>query len=132
MTKSTAPITVGWYLNPVEAQIAKSRLESEDIPAFLHSVNHSSMVWPITLALGGIQLQVPPSAVSRAKKILDIDEQDKAEEVVPCPGCGSEDKRTYEASWRLSMVSSHIAGIPLPFRRKRRHCESRGNTWKSY
>ncbi len=132
MAKSTAPVTVGWYLNPVEAQIAKSQLESENIPAFLHSVNHSSMVWPITLALGGIQLQVPPSAVARAKEILDNQESAQDEDFVLCPNCKSEDTRTYEASWRLSMVSSHVLGIPLPFRRQRRHCENCGNTWKSY
>ena len=82
MARSTAPVTVGWYLNPVEAQIAKSQLESEGIPAFLHSINHSSMIWPITLALGGIQLQVPPSAVDRAKEILEIEDLAHDEELV--------------------------------------------------
>ena len=92
MAGSTAPVTVGWYLNPIEAQIAKSQLESEDIPAFLHSVNHSSMVWPITLALGGIQLQVPPSAAARAKEILNIEDHAQDEDAVLCPNCKSGDK----------------------------------------
>lgn len=52
------PVTVGWYLHPIEAEIARGRLESEGIPAFLHSNNHSQLDWPITLALGGINPSV--------------------------------------------------------------------------
>ena len=131
MTESTAPVTVGWYLHPIEAEIARGKLESEGIPAFLHSVNHSAANWPLTLALGGIRLQVPPSAAEKALEILGtLKELENENENEKCPHCGSEDTARYKGQWKLALLSMHFLHIPLPFETSQWRCDSCGNTWK--
>ena len=131
MANSTSPVSVGWFLNPIEAQIAKGKLESEGIPAFLDTANHSTTNWPITLALGGIRLQVPPSAAQRAAEILaEVSPKGMNTEELICPSCGSSNTHRMKATWKLSILSSHILGIPLPFSSKRQHCDQCGNSWK--
>src|SRR6056297_3247837 len=102
--QSSAPVTVGWYLHPIEAEIARGRLESEGIPAFLHTKGHSQVNWPITLALGGIRLQVPPSAASDAAEILESVEPLPKSEEDYCPECESIDAVPEELSWRIAFL----------------------------
>ena len=127
---STAPVTVGWYLHPIEAQIALSRLEWEGIPAFLHSYEHANLDWPITLALGGIRLQVPPSFAEEAREVLAVqnpEPEDLDEEV--CPKCGSTEIAKNSFSWRVAFLIVHFLHIPLPFRRDTEICRSCNHIW---
>ena len=111
--------------------MAKSKLESEGIPAFLHSVNHSTMSWPITLAIGGIRLQVAPSTAVRAREILGVEcEVEPASEPIVCPSCGSGDARRYKAGWKVAFLATHLFGIPLPFSSYRQRCRSCDYIWK--
>lgn len=126
-----APVAVGWYLNPIEAHIAKGLLESEGLTAFLDTVNHATTNWPITLALGGIRLFVPPSEAERAAEILrSVEPLEEELGSDACPKCGSSDTVPSEGTWKLSLLSSHVLGIPLPFTRKVRRCSGCGETWK--
>lgn len=130
MTESTSPVTIGWYLHPLEAEIARGRLEAEGIPAFLHSAGHSTVNWPITLAIGGIRLQVPPSAVEEARQVLEeAAPLDPEPGDTACPKCGSQRIESLRVTWKMSMFSSHIFGIPLPFSQSSVRCASCGNVW---
>ena len=130
MTESFAPVTVGWYLHPIEAEIARGRLESEGIPAFLHSNNHSNLDWPLTLALGGIKLQVPPGAAQEATEILQsVEPLPDEEEEIACPNCGSLDTKKEETSWEIAILVVHFLNIPLPFRRGQRRCNECDKKW---
>ena len=87
-------VTIASYSFPFEAHIARSRLESEDIPAFVADEHTINMQWLYSNALGGVRLQVPEEFVETALAILDEDrEQDLVEAVgddsTPCPHCGS-------------------------------------------
>lgn len=122
---SSAPVTVGWYLHPIEAEIARGRLESEGIPAFLHSNNHSHLEWPLTLALGGIRLQVPPGAAQEAIEILQsVEPLPDEESELTCPFCRSMDTKKEETSWEIAFLVLHFLNIPLPFKRGQRRCKA--------
>ena len=130
MTQYVAPVTVGWYLHPIEAAIARGRLESEGIPAFLHSNNHSNLDWPITLARGGIKLQVPSSAVQKATEILhSVVSLPDSEDEIACPTCGSLETKKEETSWEIAFLVVHFLHIPLPFRRGQRRCNKCDTKW---
>lgn len=130
MTEYVAPVTVGWYLHPIEAEIARGRLESEGIPAFLHSNNHSQLDWPIALALGGIKLQVPSGAAKNATEILQsVVPLPDSEEEKACLVCGSLDTQTEETSWQIAILIVHFLHIPLPFRRGQRRCRECDKKW---
>ena len=61
-------ITIATYLNIMDAELAKSRLEDNGIQAFIadeasYSIGYGSVV-------GGVRLQVPGNEVERAKAML--------------------------------------------------------------
>lgn len=124
------PAIVGWYLHPIEAEIARGRLEIEGIPAFLHSNNHSQMDWPITLALGGIGLQVPSCAAGKALEILQsVVPLPDSDEELACPSCGSRDAKPEETSWEIAFLVVHFFHLPLPFRRGGQRCRVCDRKW---
>jgi hypothetical protein len=63
-------VTIASYASPVEAEIAKNRLESSEIPAFLVGENTVNMAWHLTNAVGGIRLQVSQADADEARAIL--------------------------------------------------------------
>ncbi|WP_084155795.1 DUF2007 domain-containing protein [Halomonas halocynthiae] len=124
---SSAPVTVGWYLDPIEAEIARGLLESAGIPAFLHSKEHSQIDWPVTLALGGIRLQVPPSAAADATAILDsVSSVPESKNEPSCPKCGSRDVISQNRSWCIAFLVVHALKIPLPFKSPQKKCRDCG------
>ncbi len=129
-TPATAPVTVGWYLDPLEAEIARGKLNSEGIPAFLHSQNHALMEWTMILALGGIRLQVPPSAVEDARRVLARDDTLQEDAVPVCPDCGSEQVTPLRGSRSLALLIVHAFQVPLPFNGSGRRCVDCGNRWR--
>jgi hypothetical protein len=115
----------------MEAELARMRLESEGVPVFLQSMNYTSMDWLMSNALGGILVQVPPSEAAHARQILADNpvKADAPEET--CPKCGSSDVRRAKLSWRISMLSTHFLGIPLPFTGPNLRCAKCGHVWKA-
>lgn len=87
-------VTISRYSMPYEAHIAKARLDSEGIPAFVADEHTINMQWLYSNALGGVRLQVPAAYAESARKVLEEDrEQDLLEEQghdsKTCPNCGS-------------------------------------------
>ena len=67
----TKYVTVGAYNNPIEAHLARGRLEVEGIPALLAHEHHVWANWVYSQALGGVKVQVPAEHAVAAAKILD-------------------------------------------------------------
>jgi hypothetical protein len=115
----------------MDAQLARMRLESEGVPAFVLWANQASVDWLISNAIGGIQVQVPPSEVARARQILEDNPVVAERPAETCPVCGSSNVHRSKWSWRLSMLSTNLLAIPLPFDTSRLKCESCGHAWKA-
>ena len=62
--------TVATFGCPVEANLARNRLEAAGIKAFLADEETVGMVWHLTNALGGIKLQVGDRDAEEALAIL--------------------------------------------------------------
>jgi hypothetical protein len=74
-------VTVATFSQLEEAQIARARLESEEIESFLSGEAMAQTLWHLTNAIGGVKLQVAPEDAGRARTILDHpDEGAPAEE----------------------------------------------------
>ena len=65
--------TVARYSLPYEAHLARARLESEGIPAFVADEHTINMQWLYSDALGGVRLQVPEPWALRALSVLAED-----------------------------------------------------------
>ncbi len=64
----TRLVTVATFSTPMEATLAKQFLESEGIEAFLAD---EAMALQLSLAIGGVKLQVPETDVDRARQLLE-------------------------------------------------------------
>lgn len=110
-------ITIARYSLPYEAHIAKSRLDSEGVPAFVADEHTINMQWLLSDALGGVRLQVPEAHVDAALAILAEDrEQELVEEqgvdTTPCPRCGSEDTEYHQIGRRWAFLA--FLGLDFP------------------
>jgi hypothetical protein len=64
-------ITIATFANPVEANLAKNRLETAGIRAFLADEETVDMAWQLTGAVGGIKLQIPEGDEEVALSLLE-------------------------------------------------------------
>jgi hypothetical protein len=81
-------VTIAKFLDLIEARIVAGRLDAAGIPTHLPDVHHASANALVTVALGGVRLQVPADRVEEAKRILS---EDVALDDDVCPTCGSAD-----------------------------------------
>jgi hypothetical protein len=122
--------TVDRFFHPTDAHIAAGKLKSEGIPVFLLGINHASANWLISNALGGIRLQVPANHADVARQLLaEIAKPDAIREA-KCPKCGGTDTSAMSNSRKLAFLAIHLFSFPLPWRKRRRHCQSCGSEWE--
>ncbi|MBU1043171.1 MAG: DUF2007 domain-containing protein [Candidatus Omnitrophica bacterium] len=114
-------VTVGKFLNVIDAHIAKTRLESEGIECYIQDENLVTLNWLYSNAIGGVRLQVNSADSSNARQILSdfkqpIEETDQpdnpSEQTLICPECKS--KNVYrEKISKKGMVFWQLLGVPL-------------------
>ena len=115
-----ALVTVTTFSFPHEAQIAKAKLTSEGIPAFILDEHTINAQWLYSNALGGVKVQVPFEYAEAAKEVLADDrsgllDTEFGAETRRCPNCGSEDIRPYTKGKRSALVVFLLLGFPLFF-----------------
>ncbi len=121
--------TIDRFFHPTDAHIAAGRIESEGIPVFLLGINHASVNWLISNALGGIQVQVPANYAEEARAILAEVAEHQAEQDDLCPKCGSVETSAMSNSRKVAFLAVHLFSIPVPWRNARRHCQACGYEW---
>ena len=88
-------ITIKRFDNLIEAQMMKSKLESENITCFLFDQNMVGLNPLFNVTLGGIKLKVKKSDTEKAteiiEEILQASHVDDKGETVKCPHCGYEE-----------------------------------------
>ena len=109
--------TIARYSLPYEAHLARARLESEGIPAFVADEHTINMQWLYSDALGGVRLQVPEPWALRALSVLAEDrEQVLMEEqqidTELCRHCGSADTEYHQIGRRWAFLM--FLGINFP------------------
>ena len=109
--------TIATYSFPYEAQIARARLDSEGIPAFVADEQTINMQWLYSNAMGGVRLQVPSAYVERAKEILaedmsEVVEKEQGYDSVVCSACGSNKTEPYQKGKRWAFLV--FLGLDFP------------------
>ena len=121
------------------AHLAKAKLESEGIPAWVADEHLIRMQWLYSQALGGVKVRVPEEFAGRARQILETDHASDLSRIdearLPptqeelCPACGAE---TVAAS-RLARITKTLSlgiGIPFVARSSRLRCSTCGHRWR--
>ncbi len=81
--------TIATFNLPVEAHLARSRLESAGIAVEIRDENFVTFYWLAANAIGGIRLDVPDEDAAAAREILALPPPEEG--VLRCPHCGSSD-----------------------------------------
>ena len=128
-------ITVAKFINIVDADLARAKLEGDGIKVFMADENTVRVNWLYSAAIDGVKIQVMESDAERAREILaqkpiPEHELEKENDSQACPECGSSDLRYEFFSHRFAFLSWLLMGIPLPFLKKKWTCRKCGNSWK--
>ncbi len=108
-------ITLKTFEGPIEAHILRSKLESEDIEAFVFDEHSVGVNQFLSNAIGGVKVKIKSEDTERAMLVLkEIDETnytDDEENIVVCPKCGSNEyysnfKSVKGGKGLLSLLSS--------------------------
>ena len=97
-------VTVARFTSPLEAHIARSRLEYEGIRAVVLDEAMITMNWLYSNALGGVRVQVLESNVEAAEEILET-AKDPLRSSVPLWG--------KTEMWYLAFIAMVIVGTVL-------------------
>ena len=134
-------VTVGIFTGPIDAHLAKGRLEAEGIPTFIAHEHHIWANWALSHALGGVKLQVVSENAVQAQAILKEHVEGKYEialkEEFPditgnsCPRCGSKEFKSAIPFGLLDLVvlTLGLISIIFPVRREKHTCLKCGNKW---
>jgi Zn finger protein HypA/HybF involved in hydrogenase expression len=130
-------ITIANFNEPLEANLAKIKLESEGIKCFLLGENFVATYWFLSQADRGIKLQVKKSEAERALEILGTKEKQKLEKDLTaevydllCPKCHSENIEYEKFSRKAFFLSILFFRFPLPILKKKYKCKNCGYAWK--
>ncbi len=137
----TRLVTVGTFTGPIEAHLAKGRLEAEGIPAFLAHEHHIWANWVFSQALGGVKLQVVAENAARAEAILRENVGGGYEAALKqqfpdirenaCPQCGAKEFKSAIPLGLLVLliVTLGLASVIFPVRRENHTCVQCGHKW---
>lgn len=123
-------VVVTTFENALEAEIARGRLESEGISAFIIDGHIVGANWGLSNAVGGVKLQVREVDLLKAKEILGvIQEMGEDSGWGQCPKCQSK-KLEVKVDRRFPFLTWLFLGIPLLFPQKSFLCHSCGKVIK--
>ena len=131
-------ITIARFNEPLQAELAKIKLDVEGINCFLAGENFVGTYWLLANAEGGVKLQVKETDAEKALEIIEHNQPtEAAEDNLPeetadlrCPKCNSEDVEYEQFSRKLFFLSILLLRFPLPFLKKSYKCNNCGYGWK--
>lgn len=130
-------LTIRTYAYSIDANLAKTVLENEDIDCFLFDENINTIYPLYAVATGGIKLKIYSEDAAKADEILKEWENkpilNEKDEVVCCPKCGSQQIETGEIgvhSFRdlisyLFAVITTVFPLKLSYKRRCKDCGKR-------
>jgi hypothetical protein len=129
---------VAAFSEPVEAHLARARLEAEGIGCLLADEHVVGVHWLCSVAVGGVKLQVREADLEAAREALRAASPRRSPsadwvtadlDAPRCPACGSLRIDRSGLSGRLARVSwSWLLQGPWPAPRAR--CESCAHRWR--
>lgn len=121
-------VTLTSFSDPLEANLALSKLESDGIEAILRDQHTIGINALYTNVLGGVRLDVHPEDIEKARWSLGLDQPVVREASVVCPTCGSSAVKRLNQS-HLWAIFSVLFFLPS-FGRHKFHCDQCGTDWR--
>ncbi|MBI3899960.1 MAG: hypothetical protein HY308_16950 [Gammaproteobacteria bacterium] len=126
-------VQIAAYLTPLEAHLARGRLDAEGVPAFVCHEHHAGLLWTWSLALGEVKLYVNHHDAGRAVEILSAHDRGEYalddEAPIVCPRCQSTQIDRHRVSWKAAFLVVHIVQLPLYFQWATLRCKACAHEW---
>jgi hypothetical protein len=131
-------VTVASFSQPIEAHLARTKLESEGIACIVGDENLVRVDWLLSNAVGGVKLLVPEWEAEQARALLRpqphlvvvAEEGEPADGELICPRCRSYDVYYQRFSQRVAGIFILLFGFLIPWRSRRWTCKQCGYEWK--
>ena len=127
------------YRDPIDAQLARARLESFGIRAVILDQHLASIQWLYSNAIGGVKVLVEEADLETAREALQerggadflsqLPDQAPLANGDACPTCGSSAVRPSRVHRNAAAISL-LTGLPLIAWRRRWVCAACGHSWK--
>lgn len=131
------PVMVRRFRDLLEAELAKSILDSAGIQGFLAEENIVRLDWFYSNLVGGIKLLVREEDAEIAGKLLEqsvpekFDVEGVGEYQQPrCPRCQSFDATFCGLNKRATYATLWLTGLPVPITKRNWKCHSCGHEWQ--
>ena len=132
-------VTVAAYTTAIEARIISGRLEFEGIATAVVYEYHVSANWLVSVALGGVGVQVRAEDLNQATQVLNrINTEDYAaalelefpsSETGSCPRCGAQSLVLQSWPLKLALVVMFLVYLPLPYTQYLMRCRQCTHQW---
>lgn len=135
-------VQINSFDNPLDANMFKSKLESEGIECFLPDENTVSANMFLSTAVGNIKVMIKESDYEKAQKVISDykSELNIIEETyddgysdkhhgASCPKCESASVNLYRHNRKGAAISILLLGFPLIFTSKEWKCDTCGYSW---
>jgi len=137
-------VTIATYSQPVEAHLARTKLESEGIMCVVSDEHLVRVNWLLSNAVGGVKLRVPSWDAERAREVLRPRPRlvvvaepggagappDEDDEEMICPRCRSFDVYRARFNRRAAGIFWLMFGFIVPWLDRRWLCKQCGYEWK--
>ncbi len=131
-------VTVASYSQPIQAHLARTKLESEGIPCIVGDEHLVRVDWLLSNAVGGVKLKVPSWEEARAREALRprphlvvvAEDGEPADGEMICPRCRSYDVYHEIYSQRMAGIFILLFGFLIPWRNRRWTCKQCDYEWK--
>lgn len=133
-------VTIRTFDNALEANIVKSKLESENIPCTLFDENIVGLNPLYNITVGGIKLKIHEMDVDRALQIIEesekLEQNSLDKEAITCPNCQSMDVYTGFKSMKstkgiLSAIISFVFFVYPIYYKTVYKCKNCGKEFKT-
>jgi Putative prokaryotic signal transducing protein len=129
-------VTLRSYRDPIDAEIARARLEGAGVPAFVFDQYVVGVQWLYSRAIGGVKVKVERGDLARATQVLredrssDVSEEGASTDPTDlCPACGSPDAH-HSRVQRNAAALSLLTSLPFIAWRRRWVCDRCGHSWR--
>ncbi len=129
--------TVATFSQPVEAHLARARLEAEGIPCVVADEYLVRVNWLLSNAVGGVKLMVPAWEAPRARDVLrprprpvEVADENTPPDELSCPRCRSLDVYYQRFDRRVAGLAWLLLGFIVPWRRDAWVCTECGYAWR--
>jgi tetratricopeptide (TPR) repeat protein len=130
--KKSGLVTIAKFSHPIEAHVAKTKLQASGVWSFLADEYTVRMNWLFSNTVGGVKLMVKAADVDIALEILNQEPYDpKLKKSGPqCPACESFDVHYEKYALRRVFAAFLLLRMPFPFPKKKWVCRDCGYEWK--